>query len=63
MADCLEEYAVEGVGLAPNGAITEALTGKTVEHPAEAASVLHLSICASLCNDASFGVRREEARV
>ena len=52
MADCLEEYAVEGVGLAPNGAITEALTGKTVEHPAEAASVLHLSICASLCNDA-----------
>ena len=39
---------MEGVGLAPNGAITEALTGKTVEHPAEAASVLHLSICASL---------------
>ena len=52
MADCLEEYAVDGVGLAPDGVITESLTGKTVEHPAEAASVLHLSICASLCNDA-----------
>ena len=51
---CLAEYEVTGDGYSPDGVVTEANSGKVVEHPAERASVLHMSICASLCNDASL---------
>ena len=47
-ADCLTEYGVTGNTFAPEGVITEAVSGQVVEHPADLASVLHLAICSSL---------------
>jgi Ca2+ transporting ATPase len=54
-AECLTEYCVTGNTYAPEGVITEAhVGGKVVEHPADMASVLHLAICSSLCNDSTL---------
>ena len=49
----LAEYAVDGVGYEPNGVISSLPGGQVVERPAELPAVLHLAICASLCNDGS----------
>ena len=64
----LREFDVEGNSYAPNGLILEASNGvisprqqrfnpinkDVVKHPADLPSVLHLSICASLCNDSTL---------
>ena len=49
----LAEDAVDGVGYEPNGVISSLPGGQVVERPAELPAVLHLAICASLCNDGS----------
>ena len=46
----LEEYVVKGNGYSPNGDILRN-QNSVVHRPAESPSVLHVSICASLCND------------
>jgi len=66
----LREFDVEGNSYAPDGLILEASIGiisprqqrfntnnvgkDVVKHPADLPSVLHLSICASLCNDSTL---------
>ena len=43
-----------GNGCAPEGDISEVLTEKVVDRPANLPSILHLAICSSLCNDSSL---------
>ena len=54
LADCLTDYKVTGNGCAPEGDISEVLTEKVVDRPANLPSILHLAICSSLCNDSSL---------
>ena len=79
-ASLLREFDVEGNSYAPNGLILEASNGvisprqqrfnpinkDAVKHPADLPSVLHLSICASLCNDSTLTFdlnKREFAKI
>ena len=79
-APLLREFDVEGNSYAPNGLILEASNGvisprqqrfnsidrDVVKHPADLPSVLHLSICASLCNDSTLTFdlnKREYAKI
>ena len=57
---CLTEYGVTGNTYAPEGVITDAVTGQILQHPADLASVLHLAICSSLCNDSSLTYNGEK---
>ena len=54
--NCVTEYTVQGEGYAPNGNISSggSVSQSTINRPAESPSVLHVSICASLCNDSSL---------
>ncbi len=54
LTNCLTDYNVSGNGYAPDGVISEELTGEVVNRPANLASILHLAICSSLCNDSSL---------
>jgi Ca2+ transporting ATPase len=51
-------YEVTGSTYAPEGVITEA--GAVVEHPADRPALLHVAMCASLCNDSSVNYDQEK---
>lgn len=52
-------YEVTGSTYAPEGVITE--VGAVVEHPADRPALLHVAMCASLCNDSSVHYDQEKA--
>ncbi|CAM6091810.1 unnamed protein product [Calypogeia fissa] len=54
------EYDVTGTTYAPNGIILDS-AGVQLEHPADLPSLLHLSMCAALCNDCTVQYNSEKA--
>lgn len=54
LKDCLADYKVSGNSYAPSGIISEIHTDEIVYRPANLASLLHIAICSSMCNDSSL---------